>query len=48
MVDVDMNLTPPKVIGKETYLWAQGPFGLSMDLKPKRCPNILWKEELKE
>jgi hypothetical protein len=43
MVDVDMGLTPPKVIGKETCLQAKGFSGLSKDLGPKRHPNILWK-----
>ncbi len=48
MVDVDMSLTPPKVIGKEVCLQTKSPFKLLKDPKPKRCPNILWKEESKE
>jgi hypothetical protein len=40
MVDVDMNLTPPKVIGKEACLRVKGPFGLSEDLGPKRRLSI--------
>jgi hypothetical protein len=48
MVDVDMNSTPPKVIGRKAYLQAKGPYGLSKDPKPKRHPNILWREESKE
>jgi hypothetical protein len=31
---------PSKIIGREVYLWAINPFGLSKDPKPKRCPNI--------
>jgi hypothetical protein len=45
MVDVDMNLTLSKVIGREACLQAKGPFGLSKDPGPKRHPNTLWKEE---
>jgi len=45
MVDVDMSLTPPKVIGREVYLRIKGLFRLSKDLRPIRHPNILWKEE---
>jgi len=41
MVDVDMNLTPSKVIGKEACLRAKKPFGLSKDPRHKKCPNIL-------
>jgi hypothetical protein len=48
MVNIDMNLTPLKVIGKEACLQAKGPFGLSKDLRPKRHPNILWRNELKK
>jgi hypothetical protein len=48
MVDVDMNLTPLKVISGEACLRAKGPSGLSKDLGPKRCPNILWRKESKE
>jgi hypothetical protein len=44
MMDVDMNLTPPEIIGKEVCLQIESPFRLSKDLGPKRCPNILWKE----
>ncbi len=43
-----MSPMPPKVIGKEPCLQVKGPFGLSKDPKPKRCPNTLWKEESKE
>jgi hypothetical protein len=35
MVDVDMNTTPPKVIGRETCLQVKGPYGLSKDLGSK-------------
>jgi hypothetical protein len=45
MMDMNMNPTPPKVIGRDVYLQTKGPYGLSKDLKPKRCPNILWKEK---
>jgi hypothetical protein len=48
MVDVNMSPTPPKVIGKEVCLRAKGPSELSNDPRPKRHPNILWKEESKE
>jgi len=48
MVDVDMSLTPLKVIRRETCLWTRGPFGLSKDPRPKRCPNIWRTEESKE
>jgi hypothetical protein len=47
MVDVDMNLMPSKVIGREACLQAKGSLGLK-DLRPKRHPNILWREKLKE
>ncbi len=47
-MEVNMNSTPPKVIGKEACLRSKGPFGLSKDPKPKRHLNILWKEESKE
>jgi len=40
MVDVDMNLMSPKIIGREVCLWVRGPSGISKDLRPKRCPNI--------
>jgi len=48
MVVVNMNLTPPKVIKREDYLWANGFYGLSKDLGSKRCPNTWRKEESKE
>jgi hypothetical protein len=48
MVDVDMNPTPQKVIGRETYLQIRGPFELSKDPGPKRCLNIWRREESKE
>jgi len=41
-MDVDMNPTPPKVIGKAVCLQAKGLFGLSKDLGPKKCQNS-WK-----
>jgi hypothetical protein len=47
MMDVNMSLTPSKVIGREVCLQTKGPFGISKDLRPKRHPNILWKEEYK-
>jgi hypothetical protein len=47
MVDVNMNSTPLKVIGKETYLRTKGLSGLSKDHGPKRHTNTLWKEESK-
>jgi hypothetical protein len=48
MVDVNMNLTPSKVIGKEVCLQTKSSFRLSKDLRPKKRPNTLWKEESKE
>jgi hypothetical protein len=48
MVNFDMSLTPPKVIGRDVCLRAKGPYGLSKDLGPKRRPNILCREESKE
>jgi len=45
MLDVDMNPTPLKVIGRKTCLRAKGPFGLLKDLGPKRHPNTLWRDE---
>ncbi len=48
MVDVNMNLMPLKVIGREASLRTKGPFGLSKDPKPKRRPNTWKKEESKE
>jgi hypothetical protein len=48
MVDVDMNMTPPKVIEREACLQAKGLYGLSKDPKPKRCVNALKREESKE
>jgi len=39
MEDVDMNLMPLKIIRREACLWPRCPYGLSMDLGPKRCPN---------
>ncbi len=47
-MDINMSLMPPKVIMREACLRAKGPFGLSKDLGPKRCPNILWRGESKE
>ncbi len=44
MVDVDMSLMPLKFIGREAYLWTKGPYGLSKDPRPKKCPNTLWEE----
>ncbi len=43
-----MSLMRLKVIEREVCLQYKGPFGLSKDPKPKRCLNILWKEESKE
>jgi hypothetical protein len=48
MVDVNMNPTPLKVIGKDACLRTKNLSKLSKDPRPKRRPNILWKEELKE
>ncbi len=48
MVDVDMGPMPPKVIGKVVCLQTRGPSKPSKDPRPKRCPNIWRKEELKE
>jgi hypothetical protein len=48
MVDVDINLMPPKVIRSEACLQTKGLSGLSKDPKLKRCPNILWRKESKE
>jgi hypothetical protein len=45
MVDVDMNPTPPKAIGREVCLQVKGLFRLSKDPRPKRHPNILWGKE---
>jgi hypothetical protein len=43
-----MNSMPLKVIGKEACLRAKGLSGLSKDPRPKKRPNILWKEESKK
>jgi hypothetical protein len=40
MGDVNMNMTPPKVMGTEDGLQIKGPFKLSKDLGPKRHLNI--------
>jgi hypothetical protein len=48
MVDVDMSLTPLKVIVREACLRAKGIYRLSKDLGPKRCPNTWRKEGSKE
>jgi len=48
MVDVDMNSTPLKIIRRETFLQAKGPYRLSKDPRPKRRQNTLWREESKE
>ncbi len=42
MVAIGMNPMPPKDIWRKACLWASlgDPFGLSKDLRPKRCPNI--------
>jgi hypothetical protein len=45
MVAINMNLTPSKVIRKETCLWVRSPSKLSKDLGLKRCLNILKREE---
>jgi hypothetical protein len=47
-VDVDMNSTPLKIIRREVYLQAKGPYKLSKDPRPKWRPNTLWREESKE
>jgi hypothetical protein len=44
-VAIDMNLMPPKVIKKKTFLWGRGLYGLLKDLGPKRCPNTLRRLE---
>ncbi len=41
MVDVDMSLTPPKVIRREVCLQAKIPSRLSKDHGHKKRPNIL-------
>ncbi len=43
-----MKLMPPKVIWRKNCLQVKSPFGLSKDLKPKKCLNILKKDESKE
>jgi hypothetical protein len=48
MVDVDMNLTPLKIIEREICLQTKGLFGLSKDLESKKHLNTLWREESKE
>jgi hypothetical protein len=45
MVAIDMNLMPPKVIGKKASLEARNPYGLSEDPIFKRHQNILRKDE---
>jgi hypothetical protein len=40
MVDVDMNLMALKIIRREACLWPRCLSKLSMDLGPRRCPNI--------
>jgi hypothetical protein len=40
MMDVDMSMTPPKVIGKEACLQVKSPFGLLKDCGPKSHPII--------
>ncbi len=47
-MDVDMNLTSPKVIVREACLRIKGLFGLSKDPRPKKHLNTLWKKESKE
>jgi len=44
MVVVNIRSMPPKAIGRK----ARGPFSLSKDPRPKRCPNIWNNEEAKE
>jgi len=48
MVDVDMNSMPLKVVRRETCLQTKGFSRLLKDHGPKRCTNILWREESKE
>jgi len=45
MVDVNMKLMPPIIIGKMDYLYAKGLLGLFKDPGPKRCPNTWRKKE---
>jgi len=47
-VDVNVNSTPPKVIGREACLRDKCPFGLSKNHGPKRHPNTCRKEKSKE
>jgi len=42
MVDVDMSLTPPKIIGRELCLQVRSLFRLLKNPRPKRHPNIIW------
>jgi hypothetical protein len=46
-VAIGRSSIPSKVIAKG-YLRAKGPFGFSMDPRPKRHPKILRKEKSKE
>ncbi len=48
MVAIDMNLTPPKVIGREVCLQTKSFFKLSKDFRFKRHPNTWRKEKSKE
>jgi len=48
MVDVDMSLMPPRVIGRKACLPIKSPLGLSKDPGPKRHPNTWRREESKE
>ncbi len=47
-MNVNMSLTPLKVIGREACLRTKGLLGLSKDLGFKKHPNTLWKVESKE
>jgi hypothetical protein len=48
MVDVSMNLMPPRIIGKKTCLWVKSPSRLLKDHGLKKRPNTWKKEESKE
>jgi hypothetical protein len=48
MVVVSMKWMPPKAIGRKVCLHARGHYELLKDFKPKKCPYIWRREELKE
>jgi hypothetical protein len=39
MVDVNMKLMSPIIIGRDDFLWAKGLLGLLKNHGPKRRPN---------